>query len=465
MEAKQLRRRWPRRLLIVVNVCVAIALVAVGAGYGYAKYRFGQVKKLACPECQASPAGASGEPTTILVVGTDSRRGVTKQEAKAFCQRADCSDQAGPDHSDTIILLHLDPKQRKAAVLSIPRDLNVAVAGTRHHDRINAASSAGIGILIQTLQQNFGIAVNHFVVVNFIGFRSIVNSIGGIDVAFPTPARDRFSGLNVATAGCVHLGGNAALGYVRSRHYEYLEGGRWRSDPFSDLSRIQRQQDFLRRVFRKVANIRNPLEANAVLGNGVHSVNIDDKLTQGDIVSLASRFHSLSPDTFDMLSLPTDPLMVGGADELQLHQPDATAVIQRFLQLSPPAPAATAVSPNVVHVRLVTAAVARAAAGAASGRLARAGFVVTGTSEDSGPAPSAPTIRYGDGQLAKASLLLSYLPGARLVPDSTLTEDGLVLVAAPDLKVSSPPMGSAGQAAAPPVATPGPVAPTGKAAC
>jgi LCP family protein required for cell wall assembly len=314
-----------------------VALLGVGLTFAYVRYRLGQIKRVACADCTAP----SGGPMNVLVVGSDSRARVSTAEAQAFCQKSDCSDQAGPSHSDSIILLHVDPAQGKAAVLSIPRDLNVAIAGTTTRNRVNTAYARGVGTLIQTIRADFGIDVNHFVIVDFVGFQDLVNGMGGLDVYFPTPARDKVSGLHVDKAGCAHLDGTNALGYVRSRHYEFLSGGRWRADPYSDLSRIQRQQDFLRRLMHTALGVRNPLEANSLIGSAVHTVQIDDRLSTGNIITLTRRFRSLSPDTVDMLTLPTDPIRVGGADELRLRQPDASAVIQRFLQQTPPQPVTT----------------------------------------------------------------------------------------------------------------------------
>jgi LCP family protein required for cell wall assembly len=409
----------------------------LGAGglYFYVRYRFNQIPKKPCPECVATDDG--GQPMTVLMVGSDTRADIPTAEAKAFCERRDCSDQAGPNHSDTIILLHIDPKQRRATVLSIPRDTYVSIAGTTRKDRINTAFATGVGPLILTIKQDFNIDVNHFAVVDFVGFRGIVNSIGGISVYFPAPARDAFSGLNVKQPGCVHLDGNSALSYVRSRHYEYFEAGRWRPDPYSDFSRIQRQQDFIRRVLKKALAVRNPLTANQLLGSAVNNLKIDSKFSEGDMLRLGKRFRSLSPDAVDMLTLPGDPIRVGGADVLRPHQPDADETIKRFLQLVPPPTAGppSSILPNSVRIRVLNGSGAAGEATSVAKQLQEAGFGVAGTGDADSFRYIAPVIRYGTGQRDKAALLQSaVIGGAEMREDATLRGLDLVLITGSGLK-------------------------------
>ncbi|MDQ6724885.1 MAG: LCP family protein [Actinomycetota bacterium] len=387
-----------------------VATLAAGSGYVYLRYRFGQIKTQPCASCV--PAGKE---MTVMVVGSDSRANLSPQEAASFCEKADCSDQAGPEHSDTLLLLHVGAGGSKATVLSIPRDTNVAIAGTARRDRINTAFSVSPDTLITTIRQNFGIEVNHYVVVDFVGFRRIVAAVGGIDVYFAAPARDAFSGLNVAQPGCNHLDGDQALGYVRSRHYEYFESGSWHPDPYSDLSRIQRQQDFIRRVVRKALAVRNPFTLNHL---------IDAGLSQGDLLSLGRRFRSLSPDAVDMFTLPTDPITVGGAAELKVQQPDASLTIQRFLQQQPPpAPPASAPTPlaNQVRVRVLNGSGRPGQATDVAKQLADAGFAVAGTGDASAFHYADTVISYGSGQQDKASSLQARLRGpSQLRPDPSL---------------------------------------------
>src|SRR4029453_14797333 len=85
---------------------------------------------------------------------------------------------------------------RHAAVLSIPRDLYVPVAGTGGAAKINSAFNRGPGQLVQTIQQGFGISIHHYLLVNFDGFREVVDALGGVVMHFPRPGRDSTNGRN-----------------------------------------------------------------------------------------------------------------------------------------------------------------------------------------------------------------------------------------------------------------------------
>src|SRR6266550_1523349 len=196
--------RWPRRLLIALNIFVALSLVGVASGYVYARAKFGDITKVPCPFCRNGDN--PGKVMNVLLVGSDTREDLTD------AQNFGGTKAVGGQRSDTIMILHVDPKATKAAILSFPRDLYVTLANGEKN-RINAAFSSGPDLLIQTVTQAFGIPIDHYVQVNFDGFKGIVNAIGGINVYFPSPARDTFSGLRVPKAGCLFLNGDGALSY------------------------------------------------------------------------------------------------------------------------------------------------------------------------------------------------------------------------------------------------------------
>src|SRR5258708_3924224 len=111
------RRRWARGALIGLNVAVALCVLAAGLAYSYVRYRFNQIPRAACVECV--PTDGGGSPMTVLLVGSDSREGLSPAERQSSCQQKDCRDQTGPEHSDTIMLLRTDPARAKASLLSI----------------------------------------------------------------------------------------------------------------------------------------------------------------------------------------------------------------------------------------------------------------------------------------------------------------------------------------------------------
>ncbi|MEP7204088.1 MAG: LCP family protein [Ilumatobacteraceae bacterium] len=153
------------------------------------------------------------------------------------------------ERSDTIMVIRLDPSTKRSAVLSFPRDLWVKIPG-HGTQRINGAYRRDDpSLLIETIKSEFDLDIDHFIQIDFCAFQRLVKGIGGVSVPLPFPVRDDATGLNILEAGCHSFDGDEALKYVRSRHFEYEDAnGDWHEDPSSDLGRIARQQDFLRRT-------------------------------------------------------------------------------------------------------------------------------------------------------------------------------------------------------------------------
>ncbi len=440
------RRRWPRRLLVAANVLVAVALIATGVTYSYLKRRVGDITRVPelCGVLRNCGDDDPGEPMNVLLVGSDSRSNISPDEKQFGTQR-----QVGGQRSDTILVLHADPKRRKAAILSIPRDLAVPIAGARTEQpqRINTAFEQGAHGLIETIRRSLGIEIDHYAQVDFNGFRGLVEAVGGVTVYFPSPARDQLTGLDIRTPGCVELNGNQSLAYVRSREYQYYESGQWRSDPTGDLGRIQRQQDFIRRVIRKAAaRGRNPATLKSLLDTAVRNVSLDQAFTTRDIYRLSRRFRSLEPDAVELLSLPTVETRMGDAAVLRLKQPEARQVIDHFLGRAPPSPdpdqLATVpnIPPSRVRVRVLNGSGVDGQAGQAAQELQAAGFNLAGTGDGDGFTYGETLVRYGRGQQDKAQLLKAYLGGeARIEEDSTIHGVDLVLVTGSEFQGVRPP--------------------------
>ncbi|HEX2040167.1 MAG TPA: LCP family protein [Acidimicrobiales bacterium] len=442
------RRRWPRRILIALNVLVAFSLVATAGAYGYIKFRLGQVPRLSIAGLRNDGDDNPDQPMNVLLVGSDSRKNISKAEAKAFGSER----QVGGERSDTIIVLHVDPKAEKASLLSIPRDLYVPIAGTNRSGRINSAFEGGPSRLISTVKSALGIEIDHYVQVDFNGFRGIVDAIGGVKVYFPAPARDRQTGLNVARAGCVELNGDRALQYVRSREYQYYESGRWRLDGSADIGRIDRQQDFIRRVMHKAVRVgRNPATLNALIANGVKTVKMDTAFSSKDILRLARKFRSLEPDKVEMIDIPTVGTRINGASVLRMKQPDADEALARFRgQLPSEEEKATTpaslprILPSTVRVRVLNGSGAGGQAGEVSAALRNADFQVGPSGDADRFTYRTSVIRYGSGQANKARLLQAYVVGgAQLTEDPTIRGVDLVLVTGGSFGGIKPPPGRA----------------------
>jgi LCP family protein required for cell wall assembly len=443
---------------------VAVCLLAAAAGYGYFRWQFGKIPKFSFAAGILRPeGGGAGETMNVLLVGSDSRENIAPGEVEAFGSAT----EVGGQRSDTIIVLRVDAKAKKAAMLSIPRDLHLEIAGTGRRQRINTAFDGGPERLIATISQSLGVPIDHYVQVDFNGFRGIVEAVGGVPIYVASQARDKVTGLDIRTPGCVTLDGNGALAFVRSRNYEFYESGRWRRDHTGDLGRIQRQQDFIRRALKKAIQkgARNPNTLRQLIDTGVENVKIDDTFEPREIIKVANRFRSLEPDAVEMLTVPTVGARVGGEAVLRLKQPEAQQLIDRFNgKMQEPAgrgepgrPDRPPVLPSSVRVRVLNGSGVGGQASEASGALQEAGYNIAGTGDADSYGYDRTLIRYGTGQRDKALLLQSQLRrGAQVTEERALRGVDLVLVTGADFGglAASPPAGAA-PAPAPPVAPEG----------
>ena len=333
------KRTWLDWVLLSGVVLVSLAIVAVGSGYVYVQYRFNQVTKVSVKHLKVAPVGA---PFNVLLIGSDSRVGMSNTDQNAYGSTS----TAGGQRSDVVKIVHVVPATGQVSVLSIPRDTVVTVAGDTSqigkYNRINATYNTGPDELVQTIEANFGIPIAHVVQLNFVGFRGAVDAIGGVNLDFPVPAKDDYTGLNITTTGCQHLNGGYSLAVARSRHYQYYENGYWQGDGTSDFGRIQRQNAFLKALITQAEKQYNPLTLNAFIGSVVQGVTIDSTFKITDLVSLAQQFRSFATTSLATATLPTystDSSNFGYLGSiLYVQQPQATQVISQFLGGPAPVP-------------------------------------------------------------------------------------------------------------------------------
>jgi LCP family protein required for cell wall assembly len=239
--------------------------------------------------------------------------------------------------SDTIMVLRYDPTTRSGSILSFPRDLWVPIYGTTHNDKLNAAFNSGPKQLIQTVEQDFGVPIHHYVEVNFEAFKALVDAIGGVGIYFDVPSRDTHTGFYVQTPGCVQLNGEQALAFARSRYWQTFTNGRWRDDPASDLDRIKRQQQFIRQALTKALTeaSTSPTAMTSLLDALVKNVTIDDQLA-ANLFGLANRLRALGAGPVQGWTLPADGGWVGNQQVLFPREADAKPLLDYFRGLGPP---------------------------------------------------------------------------------------------------------------------------------
>jgi hypothetical protein len=307
---------------------------------------------------------------------------------------------------------------------------------------------------------------------NFDGFQGLVNAVGGIDVNFPDPAKDAFSGLNITKTGCQHLDGAAALSLARSRDFQYFANGSWHFDGEGDLGRIRRQHTFIRILMGKAisAGIHNPITANSLISSAVHDVTIDNKLSTNDILGLAMRFRSLDPNGLVTYTLPTAPAVVGGADVLRLQQPGGTQIVNQFLGKGQPPPSTSPTppppAPSSVRVQVLNGSGTSAQASRAATELRSAGFVVAGTGNAAGTRSATSEVLYAPGKQQAAQLLQGRVGGgAGIQQDPALQGADVALVTGTSFSGITPAAAPAPAPAAAPAPAPAALPPFDPRAC
>ncbi len=232
-EPRPPRRRRPARRIALLLVLLLVGWVAVTAVAPW--HAWTTVSRE-----DTEPAGerpAAGDGHTYLLVGSDSREGLSAEQKKALG-----TGSAEGRRTDSIILVHVPSGSGKPALVSVPRDSYLPIPG-RGSNKVNAAFAfGGPKLLVQTLEQATGLRIDGYVEIGFGGFANVVDSLGGVDICVPRDIKDKKAHLDVKK-GCQTLDGPTALGYVRARY----------SDPKGDLGRAERQRQFLGAVMKEAA--------------------------------------------------------------------------------------------------------------------------------------------------------------------------------------------------------------------
>jgi LCP family protein required for cell wall assembly len=372
----------------------------------------------------------------ILVIGSDSRVGTDGQFGSTQAIQG--------ARSDTMMLLHILPDHKGAVVISFPRDSLVPVIGCSadgqgdkgqtatagQNEMLNATYAAGgAACLWKTLESTTGIYINHFVEINFSGFTSVVNDLGGVNVCLPEAINDPASGLNL-TAGEHHVSGAQALAFVRERHVGLG----------SDLQRIQRQQFFMAALLQQIDSdqvLANVPKVFAIARDVAKTLTTDSGLSVDDMRSIATSMKGLSTKGVQFTQVPVvqDPT---DANRVLWEQPQASQLFGEIAHdqtvpakakakakatATPTAPASPsasgpAVSPASVQVHVLNATSTGGLAAKAASSLTQSHFTVVGTGN--AVAPSSTTIiQYSSAtEAAAARALAAVVPNAQVQPVS-----------------------------------------------
>jgi LCP family protein required for cell wall assembly len=320
--------------------------------------------------------------------------------------------------SDNLLLVHLDATHTHATILSIPRDTEVyepqctspsgGIVPAQQQAIIDGAMNAGgPSCAVATVEALTGITLDHFIEFDFDSFRTMVDTIGGVEVCLPQAVDDPYSGLNLS-AGRHLISGYQALAFVRTRHG--VGDG-------SDLGRIELQQEFFSSLIQKVKSentLENPLEMYDIANIATKALTVDSGLgTVAKLLSLASTLRNLHTNNVTFITMPTilDP---ANNDRLLPEQPEDDILFQMLLsgqlwQGGLPVTPASAVTVNVLNGTGITGL-----AGTTASTLRQFGFHV-GTVGDA-PYTSTTTVSYeGPGQAGGAYTLMGALKQAPAV--------------------------------------------------
>jgi LCP family protein required for cell wall assembly len=252
-----------------------LLVLAIAWLVGVPAYAWSQVSRVDDVPAGKRPADQPGQ--TFLLVGSDSRAGLTKAERR----KLGTGSSAG-QRTDTLMLLYVPPGGQPA-LISIPRDSYVDIPGNGKN-KINAAFAfGGAQLLEQTVEQSTGLRVDGYLEIGFGGFVNVIDALDGIRMCLPKAIEDADSHLDLPK-GCQDLDGTNALGYVRMR----------KADPRGDLGRVERQRQMLAAVAAKAASpatVLNPVRYWRLNTATAESVRLgqDTSLWQMGTLGLAMR--------------------------------------------------------------------------------------------------------------------------------------------------------------------------------
>ncbi|WP_405937033.1 LCP family protein [Streptomyces sp. NBC_00726] len=321
------KRHWLRWTALGLSFLV---LVAAGVGWWLYKKLDGNIRTdtSAAAELKAyekeRPVSVVHDAENILLIGSDSRAGDNREYGR---------DDGGSQRSDTTILLHLAANRKSATAMSVPRDLMVDIPVCHKADKTAtraqfaqfnwAFEMGGTACTIRTVEKMTGIRIDHHMVIDFSGFKDMVDAVHGVEICLKEPVDDKDAHLKLA-AGRHKLNGEQALGYVRAR--KSLGNG-------SDTDRMDRQQQFLGALVNKVQSngvLLNPTRLYPVLDAATKALTTDPGLDSlKDLYDLVRGMRDIPTEKVQFLTVPRQPYHLNRNRD-ELVQPDADKLFKQL---------------------------------------------------------------------------------------------------------------------------------------
>ena len=294
-----------RAIRIITSLSVGVVLVSAFSWLGLGQIN-GAINRIDAFSSVSSRPDKPNKALNYLLVGSDTREGLTREQMKLLWVGS--TKTAAGSRSDTMLLVHISKSRDKATIISIPRDSLVTIPEhpssvdktkivPAAKGKINAAFAfGGAPLLIQTIEDETGVRIDHYIEIGFAGFAGMVDALGGIEVCTKRDIDDPGSHL-VLPAGVHTLNGVEALKYVRTRDF----------DGMGDLGRMQRQQQFMSAVLRKVTStgvLLNPIKLVNFFNAAIATVKTDSELNKSDLLTLAKQMKNLSSSNVRTLTIP-----------------------------------------------------------------------------------------------------------------------------------------------------------------
>lgn len=299
-------RRWSVIVLAVAFVLFTALAVTLTSLYRVAEGNLERVDLQAL-----APKDDQTAPMNVLVVGSDSRDGLTREEIRRLRLGA-FDGQRG----DSVILVSISADRQTASVVSFPRDLKVRDLDGRTR-KLTETFVGGTDHTIEVIQRNTGVPVHHFVEMSIPGFLNVVDVIGGVEICLDESLRDRKSGSDFS-AGCHEMGPEEALSYVRARQTQR-----------GDFDRMDRQQRFLKAVLDRITSSRILVDLPKlfeVVERVSRNVTTDSGFGLRDMKDLAEEMRHLAGGRVPMTVVPSYARSIGGVSYVVPYEPGARAL-------------------------------------------------------------------------------------------------------------------------------------------
>lgn len=413
--------RW-RQVPLWLSIAVLVLSAISWAGFSHVT---GSIKRQdVFSGLKQRPDRNAGNSINYLLVGSDQREGLTKEQLKIL--RVGSVATAAGKRSDTIILIHISKDRDRATIISIPRDTYAEIPewtdskGKVHsisYAKINEAIGRGDApLLIATIEHMTNLRIDHYVEVNFAGFANLVDAVGGVDICTNTAIHDNKSHIDLA-AGQHHMDGVTALKYVRARYFDGL----------GDLGRMKRQQKFIASLLKSATSsgvLLNPVRLLSVINAGLSTVTTDPDLTKDDLVTLATQLKSLSASNLQMMTVPLSNVSYdnNGVFGAVQWDPNLAPELWRRLRNDEPIAATSkptsntpTIAPKFIDISVANGTDINGLAAKAAKQLGDAGFVNSSEPATATTKVSQTTITYDPNFDESLKTLSAALPIAKLV--------------------------------------------------